>query len=191
MTITTATRVDFQGAMKKALVGAVAAFAVECGGAGPYGHASRYVELDQEGAAVASARAYDPAMAHHRAEESRKTPVVLFGVVENRFAGSGGQALLKLSVRKLEPRNWCERAAEEDSCRVTVGDRDFGVVWALVSLRAEDDMGSRAIGQRSLVRIAGALGQDVSPADGAPVVHAAWYRHWPPFHYATPAGVRH
>jgi hypothetical protein len=65
------------------------------------------------------------------------------------------------------------------------------VVWALVSLRAEDDMGSSAIGQRSLVRIAGTLGQDVSPTDGAPVVHATWYRHWPRFHYATPAGARH
>ncbi len=191
MTITTATRVDFQGAMKKALVGAVAVFAVECGGAGPYGHASHYVELDQERSAVARARAYDPAMAHRRAEDSRKTPVVLFGVVENRFAGPGGQALVKLSVRTLEPRNWCERAADEDSCRVTVSDRDFGVVWALVSLLAEDDMGSRAIGQRSLVRIAGTLGQDVSPTDGAPVVHATWYRHWPLFHYATLAGARH
>jgi hypothetical protein len=176
--------------MKNARVGAVAAFAVACGGAGPYGHAPRYDEQDQEASAIAGARPYDPAMAHMRAQDARKTPVVIFGIVESRSAGPGGQALLKLSVRTLEPRNWCERTSDDDSCRVTVGDRDLGVVWSLVSLRAEDDMGSHAIGQRSLVRIAGTVGQDVSPADGAPVVHATWYRHWPPFHYVTPAGVR-
>jgi hypothetical protein len=176
--------------MKNALV-AMAVFAVACGGAGPYGHATHYAELDQEAAAVSSARPYDPAMARLRAEEARKTPVVAFGVVESRSAGPGGQALLRLSVRTLEPRNWCERVSDEDSCRVTVGDRDVGVVWALASLRAEDDMGSHAVGQRSLVRIVGTIGQDVSSIDGAPVVHATWYRHWPPFHYVTPAGVRH
>ena len=176
--------------MKNALVVAVTAFAVACAGAGAYGHAPHYVELDEEASAVASARPYDPAMAHLRAEDARKTPVVAFGIVESRAAGPGGHALLKLSVRALEPRNWCERASDDDSCRVTVGDRDFGVLWSLVSLRAEDDMGSHAIGQRSLVRIVGTLGQDVSRADGAPVVHATWYRHWPPFHYVTPTSVR-
>jgi hypothetical protein len=116
--------------------------------------------------------------------------VTLFGVVESRAAGPGGQALLKLSVRRLEPRNVCERAGDDDTCRVTVSDKDFGVVWALASLRGDDDLGPRAIGQRSLLRVVGALGQDVSPIDGSPMVHASYYRHFPPADYTTSGSSR-
>ena len=41
------------------------------------------------------------------------------------------------------------------------------------------------VGQRSLLRIVGTVGQDVSPADGSPVVHALWYRHWPRSEYVS------
>jgi hypothetical protein len=34
------------------------------------------------------------------------------------------------------------------------------------------------------------LGQDVSPDNGAPILHAAYYRHWPPFYYVTRAASR-
>jgi hypothetical protein len=40
------------------------------------------------------------------------------------------------------------------------------------------------------LRIVGAIAQDVSPADGAPVVHATWYRHWPAPQYAIAAAGR-
>ena len=76
--------------------------------------------------------------------------------------------MLKLSVRRLEPFNLCQSQQDEDSCRVTVSDKDFGSVYALVQLRGDDDVGPRSVGQRSLVRIVGTLGQDVSPTDGAP-----------------------
>ncbi len=161
-----------------------------CGGAGPYGHAPRYAPLDQEQTIVTGARDYDPVMVQRQPEEWRKGNVGLFGVVESRMAGPGGQALLKLSVRILEPRNLCENEDDDDSCRVTVSDKDFGVVWALVSLRGEDDVGPRSVSPRSLLRVVGAIGQDVSRADGAPVVHATWYRHWPPFYYVTRASAR-
>jgi hypothetical protein len=111
--------------------------------------------------------------------------ISLFGVVDGRAAGPGGQALLKLRVRALEPANQCARPGDDDSCRVTVSDKDFGVVWSLVELRADDDVGPRAVAPRSLLRIVGTVGQDVSPADGAPVVHALWYRHWPGQEYVA------
>ena len=166
------------------------AFVSSCGGAGPYGHAPQYVPLDDEAAAVAGAREYDPVMVVRQPEVWRRGKVVLLGVVEGRKPGPGGQALVKLSIRILEPRNLCESQTDDDSCRVTVSDKDFGVVWALVSLRGEDDVGPRAVAPRSLLRIVGTVGQDVSQADGAPGVRAAYYRHFPPFYYVTRASAR-
>ena len=160
-----------------------------CAGAGPYGHSPRYVELDEETAAGRAARDYDPVMAQRRPDEWRKGMVSLFGVVASRAAGPGGQALLKLFVRRLELRNLCESEHDDESCRVTVSDKDFGVVWALASLRGDDDVGPHAVGQRSLLHVIGTLGQDASP-DGAPMLHAAYYRHFPPLFYVTRSSAR-
>jgi hypothetical protein len=161
-----------------------------CHGAGPYGHAPRYVELDEETAAASGAREYDPVMALRQPEDWRKGKVTLFGVVESRTPGPGGQAMLKLGVRRLEERNLCQSSQDDDSCRVTVSDKDFGAVWAIVPVRGEDDSGPHAVGQRSLVRVVGTIGQDVAPSDGSPIVHASFYRHWPPFYYVTRASAR-
>jgi hypothetical protein len=169
---------------------ALSAFAVSCHGAGPYGHSLRYAELEDETPAVAGARDYDPVMVERQPNEWRRGNVMLFGVVDGRAAGPGGHALLRLSVRRLEPRNLCQLQSDEDSCRVTVSDKDFGVVWALVPLHGDDDVGPRSVTQRSLVRVVGRIGQDVSPTDGAPVIHAAWYRHWPAFYYVTRSSAR-
>jgi hypothetical protein len=161
-----------------------------CQGAGSYSHSPRYVELSDESAASAGARDYDPVMVARQPEAWRKGKVMLFGVVESRAAGPGGQALLRLSVRRLEPRNLCESATDDDSCRVTVSDKDFGVVSALVALHGEDDVGPHAVGQRSLVRIVGTVGQDAAESDGSAIVHAAYYRHFPPLFYVTRASAR-
>ncbi|HEY6460835.1 MAG TPA: hypothetical protein VIY73_11815 [Polyangiaceae bacterium] len=165
------------------------ALAAGCHSAGPYGHSPQYVELSDETAAVAGAKEYDPVMVERQPEAWHKGRVVLFGVVESRTAGPGGQALLKLSVRRLEGRNLCVSAQDDDTCRVTVSDKDFGVVYALVQLRGDDDVGPHSVGQRSLLRIVGTLGQDVA-ADGAPIVHAIYYRHWPNYFYVTRASAR-
>jgi hypothetical protein len=148
------------------------------------------VELDDETKAAAGSREYDPVMAQRQPEQWRQGNVALFGVVESRGVGPGGQAKLKVGVRRLEPRNLCQADSDEDSCRVTVSDRDFGEVVVLVSLRGDDDIGPRSVGQRSLLRVVGSMGQDVSPGEAAPVVHATWYRHWPAFYYVTKASAR-
>jgi hypothetical protein len=156
-----------------------------CAGAGPYGHSPQYVPLDDETAATAGAREYDPVMVSRQPDEWRAGRTMLFGVVESRSAGPNGQALLKLGVRRLEARNLCRSGTDDDSCRVTVSDGDFGIVWALVPLHGDDYVGPHSVGLRSLLRVVGTIGQDVSPADGQPVLHATWYRHWPPFFYVT------
>jgi hypothetical protein len=160
-----------------------------CQGAGPYGHSPRYAELSDEQAAAAGAREYDPVMVERRPDEWRKGATSLFGVVESRAAGPSGQALLRLSVRRLEPRNLCDNQNDDDSCRVTVSDKDFGVVWALVSLHAGDDVGPRSLGPRSLVRLIGTIGQEPAPGGVGLVLHATFYRHWPALFYVTRASA--
>ena len=164
--------------------------AAGCHNAGLYGHAPHYVDLDEEKSAAASAKEYDPVMVQRQPDRWRQGNVALFGVVETRGVGPGGQAKLKLGVRRLEPRNLCETETDDDSCRVTVSDRDFGEVWVLASLRGEDDIGPQSVGPRSLLRVVGSLGQDVSANDGTPVLHATYYRHWPAFYYVTRASAR-
>lgn len=163
----------------------VAASAVACRSAGPYGYAVAYTPTSEEEKAVQGAREYDPVMFSREPEAWRKSRSSLFGVVTGRAPGPGGAAYLTLSVRKLETRNLCSNANDEDTCRVTVSDRDFGVVHVLAALRPDDDMGEHSTAAGSLVRVVGTFGEDVDPADGAPVVRAVYYRHWPRYFYVT------
>lgn len=176
--------------MKRVCVAVTLGGIVGCAGAGPYGHARHYEPTGAEREATAGAREYDAMRVRERPDDSRRGKVALFGLVESREVGGAGQALLKLSVRSLEPNSTCSRPAEEESCRVTITDQDFGVVWALIALRADDDVGPHAVGQHSLVRIVGTVAQDVSPTDGAPVVHGTWYRQWPTMEYVTRSTAR-
>jgi hypothetical protein len=162
-----------------------------CHSPGPYGHSPHYAPLSDETAALQGAREYDPVMSAREPDEWRKGNVWLFGVVDSRAPGAGGAALLKLSVRRLEPRNLCESERDEDSCRTTVSDREFGVVYVLAELKGEDDTGPKSVQLKSLVRIIGKVGQDVSPTDGAPVIRASYYRHWPVYTYVTRAASSH
>src|SRR5262245_55321223 len=112
-----------------------------CRGAGPYGYSTTYSATSDEESAQAGAREYDPVMYGREPDKWRKNKSVLFGVVTSRAPGPGGGAYLTLSVRKLETRNLCSNANDEDTCRVTVSDRDFGVVHVLAALKPDDDIG--------------------------------------------------
>ena len=160
-----------------------------CRGAGPYGYAPNYVPTSDEEGATKDAREYDPVMYQREPETWRKSTTVLFGVVTGRAPGPGGAAYLTLSVRRLEPRNLCSNRNDEDTCRVTVSDRDFGVVHALAPLSPDDDLGERSVGAGSLVRVAGQFGEDVDPNDGAPILRASYYRHWPRHFFVTKANA--
>ena len=161
-----------------------------CSGAGPYGHAVNYVPLGDEEKATKSAKEYDPVMFQRQPDQWRGRPVALFGVVTNRSAGNGGNAYLTLGVRTLEPRNLCESHSDDDTCRVTVSDADFGVMHALAQLHGEDDVGEHSVGGGSLVRLVGTFSEDVDPNDGAPIMHVTYYRHWPRYFYVTKAAAR-
>ncbi len=159
-----------------------------CGGGGKYGYAPNYVQTESEETATKGAKEYDPVMYQREPEVWRKGKVVLFGVVTGRASGGGGTANLTLSVRRLEPRNLCDNGNDESTCRVTVSDRDFGVVHALVALKGDDDVGEHSVATGSLVRVVGQLGQDVD-GDGQPMVRASFYRHWPRHFYVTKANA--
>ncbi len=159
--------------------------AVGCSSAGPYGHSRVYSPLPAERTALEDATEYDPVMATRSPEAWQGKAISLFGVVMHRDAGQGGTSQLKLSLRTLEPRNLCEEEAE-DSCRVTISDREHAVVHAHVALSGDDDLGRYSVGGGSLVRLVGQLTDDFSE-DGTPIIRATYYRHWPRGFYVTTA----
>ncbi len=161
-----------------------------CRSAGPYGHASLYAPLEGEARATAGVTEYDPVMVQRFPEQWRAKPVSLFAVVTNRGTGPGGAPYLALSLRVLEPRNKCA-GGEEESCRVTVSDREHGKLHALVRLSADDDIGEKSVNTGSLVRIVGKIGEEPDPADGTPIVSATFVRHWPRGSYVTSRAAAH
>ena len=171
-----------------ALVLFVAA-AAGCRSAGPWGYAPQYTPTSDEQSASTGTREYDPVMYAREPEAWRKSRSALFGIVTGRAPGPGGAAYLTVSVRKLAQRNLCTNANDEDSCRVTVSDRNFGIVHVLAALRPDDDMGEHSVGVGSLVRTIGTFGEDLDPADGGPVMRASFYRHWPRYFYVTQASA--
>ena len=158
---------------------------VGCHNPGPYGHAPNYAPLSEEESAIAGAREYDPVMFQRQPEEWRQKKSFLFGIVTARSAGPSGTAQVKLSVRRLEPRNLCTSVNDDDSCRVTVSDKDYGMVTAALSLQGEDDVGSKSVGAGSLLRVTGTFGQEVDPQDGSPLLRASYCRHFPRGFYVT------
>jgi len=161
------------------------AVTLACRSAGPYGYSVEYAPGDEETKTVAGSREFDPVVFDREKEEWRKGTVNLFGVVDSRAPGAQGAALLKLSVRRLEPRNLCKDPRDEDTCRVTVSDKDYGVVYAQVALHGDDDTGPKAVAAKSLVRLVGTFGEEVNATSGAPVLHASFYRHWPVGFYVS------
>jgi hypothetical protein len=165
-------------------VAAVTLAMLSCQGAGPYGHRKVYAPVAAEESAVAGTREYDPLVAERSSDKLKGRSVWLFGVVTNRGSGPGGATYVALSLRTLQQRNLCE-ADDEDSCRVTVSEREMGRAHALLALSAEDDMGQESVGLGSLLRVVGTVTQDLDPNDGTPILRASYYRHWPRGFYVT------
>ena len=160
------------------------ALAIGCASGGQWGHSRTYEPLSAEQAALDGATDYDPVMAARSPEKWRNKKIKLFGIVLERQPAPGGLADVTLSVRVLESRNLCE-SNDEDSCRVTVSDREYSRVHGLLKLQPDDDIGATSVGALSLLRLVGELSPEVSAADGAPVVRASYYRHWPRNYYVT------
>jgi hypothetical protein len=163
---------------------AALALALGCGSAGPYGYSRVYSPLSSEEAAADGSERYDPIMAQRFPLEWRAKTVDLFGIVLARAEGRDGLTDLTLSMRRLAARNLCE-AAEEQTCRVTVGDQELVRVHALVKLEQSDAIGQDSLKPQSLVRIIGKLDDRVNKDDGAAIFVASYYRHWPAAEYVT------
>ena len=156
-----------------------------CHSAGPYGHSRTYSPLSAEESAAQSSTDYDPVMAERMPQKWRGKRVSLFGVVTARDSGDSGSEDLKLSVRTLAPRNLCE-SADEDSCRVTVSEREHAVVHVMVKLESKDAIGRYSVAPGSLVRVIGEVTDNVDK-DGSATIRGAYYRHWPRNFFVTTA----
>jgi len=143
-----------------------------------------YAPVSGEDRAVAGSTEYDTFTFERTPDKVKGKSVWLFGVVTQRKPGAGGATYVALSLRTLQPRNLCD-TDDEDSCRVTVTDREMGRAHALLTLRGEDEMGELSVGLGSLVRVAGRVAEAVDPEDGTAIVRADFYRHWPRGFYVT------
>ena len=160
------------------------ALLLACGSAGPYGYSRTYSPLSAEEAAASDTERYDPVMAQRLPQEWRKKKLDVFAVVLARAEGRDGLSDLTLSMRRLAARNLCE-SGEEETCRVTVGDQELARLHALVKLGQEDAVGAQQLKPQSLVRVVGTLEDQANKDDGADVLLASYYRHWPARHYVT------
>jgi hypothetical protein len=161
-----------------------------CHSAGPYGYSRTYTPLSAEDDAAEGAKKYDPVMMEREPGAWKGQRVSVFGVVKQRGQAAGGMAYLTLSVRTLATRNLCDQM-DEDTCRVTVSDHEFAVLHATVKLRPEDELGKTSVAPGSLVRVIGKLSEDVDKGDGAQILQANYYRHWPRNFYVTMADRDH
>lgn len=173
------------GAALRAL-GCAAALVAGCRSAGPYGYSRAYAPTSDEARAISGKAELDP-RGVQRAPGQQSRAYWTFGVVTHRSPGPGGAAYVTLSLRALMPQNQCE-SRDEDTCRVTVGDRETGRAHALVTLTAEDDLGERSVGLGSLLRVVGSVAEDVDPSDGSAILRASFYRHWPRGFYKAAKG---
>jgi hypothetical protein len=155
-----------------------------CHAAGPYGHSKVYSATDGERTAVAAATEYDSKAFERSPEKWRDRPIWLFGIVTNRGLGPGGAAYVAVSIRSLQLRNLCDQD-DEETCRVTISEREYGKINVLINLTGEDDRGELSVGPGSLVRVVGTIGQDTDPVEGTPIMRVRFCRHWPRGYFVT------
>ena len=155
-----------------------------CGSAGPYGFSRNYSALAAEETALQGSEHYDPVMSKRLPDEWHSKKLELFGIVLARAEGRDGLADLTLSVRRLAARNLCEQA-DQDTCRVTVGDQELARVHALVKLTQSDSVGNDRVKPSSLVRVIGKLEDQANKEDGGDVLLSDYYRHWPAAYFVT------
>jgi hypothetical protein len=153
-----------------------------CGGGGPYGYSRSYSVLGEESPYFD--RATESSYEEVRRTRPEEQPFISwFGVVRG-IEEAGGHTRLALSLRAHQERHLCEGPGD-DSCRVTVSEREIGTFTAIVDLRAADrEAGPTRLQIGSLVRVYGRATEETD-TNGGPVLSTEWYRHWPPHYYVT------
>jgi hypothetical protein len=157
-----------------------------CGAGGQYNHARTYKPLgDEKGH-------YKAVDQHVSLEEVKRDPngfkdneLGWFGVVTDVGEGSDGKSRLKFSLRAHQERHLCT-GPNDDTCRLTVSEKDLGSFVADVDIRPEDRSGFDRLWVGSLVRVYGhPTGQYDN--DGAPLIDVEYYRHFPRGTFVTTA----
>ena len=68
-----------------------------------------------------------------------------------------------------------------------MSERDGGAFTAVVRLRPDEATGENRVQANGLLRVFGTVTAGEYDADGGPVLHVAYYRHWPRGQYVTTA----
>ena len=152
----------------------------------PYGYAQVYEPASGEANAARDAQPFDPVMAQRNQRSWVGKRVSIFGVVKSVESAPQGGHFLQLSVRNLQPRNLCSDS-NEDTCRVTVTERQFTTLYGLVRLKPQYTAGPDAVRPGSLVRVIGAVSESPYKKSGGTVVESDFFRHWPAQTYVTTA----
>ena len=157
-----------------------------CGGGGQYNHARTYKPLGPEKDHLEAAEQ------HVSLEEVKRDPngfkeheLGWFGVVTNVAEAEDGKSLLTLSLRAHQERHLCE-GENDDTCRLTVSERDLGSFTVAVDVKPDDKVGKDRLWVGSLVRVYGHPTGEYD-ANGAPLIDVEYYRHFPRGTYVTTA----
>lgn len=153
-----------------------------CGGGGAYGYSRTYSALGEESPYLsrASETSYEEV---RRTRPEEQGFITWFGVVR-AIETEGGRTRLALSLRAHQDRHLCEGPGD-DTCRVTVSEREIGTFTGIIDVRAADlEEGPTRLQIGSLIRIYGTATAETD-ATGGPVINGEWYRHWPPHYYVT------
>jgi hypothetical protein len=164
------------GSLRSMVLGLLVA---ACASGGPYGYARNYSPSSDEEDALENATEYDPVMSGRRKDDWVGTKVWVFGVVESVEKAGGGKLDILLSIRGLQGRNLCVNQ-DEESCRVTVTDHEFGKVHTRTKEAAD-----KPIGRNSLLRVIGPISETPHPETGNWVIDSQFTRHWPNTEYVT------
>ena len=159
-----------------------------CGGGGRFGYARTYTYYGNEEHFARQANndaVYD---------EVRRLPdhfnhqlLSWFGVVTDVAAGPNGAARIGLQLRTHQERHLCEDETD-GSCRVTISEADGGAFTVVIDhLPPEDQLGENRMQAGSLIHVYGRLVPGEYDANGGPVLHSEFYRHWPRGQYVTTA----
>jgi hypothetical protein len=148
-----------------------------CGG-NPYGYAHYYLPLDDEESYAA--RAVEPPYTDVVRDPGAFTEQTIgwFGVVREVVPQEDGSVLVRMSQRPHIDRHLCS-GRSDDSCRVTISERDAGPFSVRLRLRPGGDAeGVNRVQRESLLKIYGRPSGDYD-STGGPILSVDYYRHWP------------
>jgi hypothetical protein len=151
--------------------------AVGCGG-NPYGYARYYVPLSEE--ETYAEQAVEPIytdLVRDPGAFANQT-IGWFGVVSEVVPQEDGSMLVRMGQRPHVERHLCSARAD-DSCRVTISERDSGPFSVRLRLQpGTDSEGVNRVQRESLLKIYGKPGGEYD-STGGPFLTVEFYRHWP------------